>query len=117
MITVELHGLEIRGRHGVTDEERERNQPFLYDIDFDVSDAALSDRLEDAVDYVEVAACVRAVSEAHSYSLLEALASDVADAIVSRFDVSRVRVRLRKTDVQPAGLDVEWTSATVVRTR
>lgn len=117
MITVELHGLEVRGRHGVTDEERERNQPFHYDIDFDVSNAALSDRLGDAVDYVEVAECVRTVSDAHSYSLLEALASDVADAIVAHFDVSRVRVRVRKTDVQPAGLDVEWTSATVVRTK
>lgn len=117
MITVELHGLELRGRHGVTDEERERNQPFRYDVEFDVSNAALSDRLDDAVDYEEVAECVRRVSDARSYSLLEALASDVADAIVSRFDVSRVRVRVRKTDVQPAGLDVEWTSATVVRTR
>jgi 7,8-dihydroneopterin aldolase/epimerase/oxygenase len=117
MIAVELHGLELRGRHGVTDEERDRNQPFRYDIDFDVSNAALSDRLEDAVDYVEVAECVRQVSDARSYSLLEALASDVADAIVSRFDVSRVRVRVRKTEVQPAGLDVEWTSATVVRRR
>lgn len=117
MITVELHGLEIRGRHGVTDEERERNQPLHYDIDFDVSNAALSDRIEDAIDYIEVAECVRVVSDARSYSLLEALASDIADAVVSRFDVSRVRVRVRKTQVQPAGLNVEWTAATVVRTR
>ena len=52
--TVELRGLEVPGRHGVEDEERQRDRVFLFDISFDVSDAALSDRIEDAVDYREV---------------------------------------------------------------
>ncbi|MBW8742636.1 MAG: hypothetical protein JF623_08410 [Acidobacteria bacterium] len=45
MIEVELEALEIFGRHGVTEEERARGQTFLYDVGFEVSDAALSDRL------------------------------------------------------------------------
>jgi dihydroneopterin aldolase len=117
VITVELHGLEVQGHHGVTEEERERGQPFLYDVELDVSDAALSDLLEDTVDYVEVAACVRETSDARRFALLEALAAAVADAIVERFGVSRARVRVRKRDVAPAGLDVDWTAATVERTR
>jgi 2-amino-4-hydroxy-6-hydroxymethyldihydropteridine diphosphokinase/dihydroneopterin aldolase len=115
VIIVDLFGLEVFGRHGVTDEERERGQTFLFDVQFEVSDAALSDRLEDAVDYNEVAACVREVSERHTYSLLEALAAAVADEIVARLGVARVRVRVRKRDVQPAGLEVEFTGATVQR--
>jgi dihydroneopterin aldolase len=116
LIEVELEGLEIFGRHGVTDEERERGQVFLYDVRLDVPDAALSDRLEDAVDYVEVAECVREISAARQFALLEALAAAVADALVARFDVERVRVRVRKREVRPAGLEVEWSAATVERT-
>jgi 7,8-dihydroneopterin aldolase/epimerase/oxygenase len=117
MIEVELEALEIFGRHGVTEEERARGQTFLYDVGFEVSDAALSDRLEDAVDYVAVAQCVRDISGARQFSLLEALAAAVADAIVERFPVERARVRVRKRDVEPAGLPVAWTAATVERRR
>jgi dihydroneopterin aldolase len=117
MIDVELKGLRIFGRHGVTDEEREGGQDFLFDLCLTVSDAALGDRIEDAVDYREVAACVREISDGRQFSLLEALAAEAADAIVARFEVERVRVRVRKPEVRPAGLDVEWTAATVERTR
>jgi dihydroneopterin aldolase len=115
MIVVELEGLEIFGRHGATEEERETGQAFLYDVRLEVSDAALSDRLEDAVDYDEVAAVVRGVSDARQFHLLEALAAAVADTVSERFDVERVRVRVRKRDVEPAGLPVAWTAATVER--
>jgi hypothetical protein len=37
--------------------------------------------------------------------------------IVERFDVERVSVRVRKQDVRPAGLEVEWTAAIVERGR
>lgn len=116
MIQVELHGLEIFGHHGVTEEERAQGQTFLYDVQLEVSDAARSDRLEDTVDYVEVADAIRALSDATHFSLLEALAGAVADDIVTRFPVARVRVRVRKPDVSSAGLNVEWTAATVERT-
>jgi dihydroneopterin aldolase len=117
LIEVELRGLEVAGRHGATEEERRTAQPFLYDVRLDVSDAALSDRLEDAVDYEEVAACIRAVSDGRQFALLEAMAAAVADEIVARFPVARVRVRVRKPRARPAGLDVEWSAATVERTR
>ena len=115
MILVELHGLQIFGRHGVTEEEREQGQNFLFDVQLEVSDGALSDRLEDAVDYVEVAECIRGISGGGEFVLLEALAAAVADEIAARFPVLRVRVRVRKPEVRPAGLAVEWTAATVER--
>ena len=77
----------------------------------------MSDRLEDAVDYEQVAACIRELSEAKQFALLEALAAAVADELLSRFPVTRVRVRVRKPEVRPAGLEVEWSGATVERTR
>ncbi len=112
---VELEGLEIFGRHGVLEEERRDGQTFLYDITLEVSDAALSDRVEDSVDYRQVAACVKEVSDGRYFQLLEALAAAVADAIFERFDVKRVRVRVRKPDPKPAGLTVAFSAATAER--
>ncbi len=115
MIVVEVAGLELHGHHGATADEQERGQEFLFDLRLEVSDAALSDRLEEAVDYEEVVRCVEEVSDGRRFSLLEALAAAVADAIVARFAVEHVRVRVRKPDVRPAGHNVEWTAATVER--
>ena len=112
---VELEGLEVFGRHGVLEDERRDGRSFLYDISLEVSDAALSDRLEDAVDYREVAACVQEVSDGRQFQLIEALAGAVADAIVERFPVEHVRVRVRKPDPRPAGLSVAYSAAIAER--
>jgi 7,8-dihydroneopterin aldolase/epimerase/oxygenase len=112
MILLELHGLELFGRHGVLEEEQRTGQTFLFDVELEVPDAALSDRIEDAVDYREVVATVREVSDGRRFDLIEALAAAVADALVARFAVERVRVRVRK---RPAGIRVEYSAATVER--
>ncbi len=105
MISVHVHELRLFGRHGVHEEERERGQDFLFDVDLEVEERGLSDRLEEAVDYRSVARTVQEVSEAQQYALLEALASAVADELERRFAPARVRVRVRKPEVRPAGLD------------
>jgi dihydroneopterin aldolase len=110
-VTVEIQRLEVFGHHGVEEDERRERQRFLYDVDYDVADSVLSDRIEDAVDYREVVAIVQRVS-VRPFRLLEALAAAVADAIVAELPVERVRVRVRKPDVR---LPVEHTAATVER--
>ena len=114
MITVEIHDLRVFGRHGVHEEERERGQEFVFDVELEVGERGTSDRLEDAVDYVGVARTVLEVSEASRYALLEALATAVADELERRFAPGRVRVRVRKPEVRPAGLD-GTVSVTVTR--
>lgn len=114
MITVEVRDLRVFGRHGVHEEERERGQDFLFDVELEVGERGTSDRLEDAVDYVAVAHVVREISNAKQYALLEALASAVADELVERFAPERVRVRVRKPEVRPAGLE-GTVGATVTR--
>lgn len=105
MITVEVRDLRVFGHHGVHDEERERGQDFLFDVELEVGERGVSDRLEEAVDYVAVAHAVQEVSDARPYALLEALASAVADELERRFAPECVRVRVRKPEVRPAGLD------------
>ncbi len=112
-MTVELAGLEIFGYHGLEQQEQRDGQPFLYDLWLEVSDAALSDRIEDAIDYRDIAACVREVSDSRQFRLLEALCTAVAETILQRFEVERVRVRVRKPQVRPAGLALDYAAATV----
>ena len=111
---VELCGVRVHGFHGVLEEERERGQSFLFDVELEVGAAGTSDRIEDAVDYRDVVACVREVSDARAYRLLEALATAVADELVARFPVTEARVRVRKPEVV---LDppVEYAAVSVVR--
>ena len=111
---IELHGLELFGYHGVLPEEAENGQTFWYDVELEVGERGASDRIEDAVDYRDVAATVREVND-RQFRLLEALACAVADAIVERFPVERVKVRVRKPEVRPAGLLVEHSAVTVER--
>jgi len=105
MITVELHGLRVFGRHGVHEHEQREGQDFLFDVDLDVGDRGTSDSLEDAVDYSAVARAVQEHSDAHRYDLLEALATAVADELLRRFAAERVVVRVTKPDVKPGGLE------------
>ena len=113
---VELAGLEVRGRHGVEEDERAREQPFLYDVRIELREPA-DDRIEETVDYHEVVEVVRSVSGSRSFSLLEALAAAVADGLVDRFPViAQARVRVRKPEVR-LGTPVEYAAATVERSR
>ena len=113
-MTIELTGLLVHGFHGALDWERERGQNFLFDLELDVGEAGSSDALEDAVDYRDVAGCVKEVSDGRAYHLLEALATAVADELITRFPVKSVSVRVRKPDVV---LDPPVTFAAVRVTR
>jgi dihydroneopterin aldolase len=104
-VTVELRGLRLFGRHGVHAHEKENGQDFLFDVDLEVGERGVSDRLEDAVDYREVARAVQEVSDALPYDLLEALADAVAEELLQRFAAERVIVRVVKPAVKPGGLD------------
>jgi dihydroneopterin aldolase len=113
-VKVELRGLELFGHHGVTAEERERGQLFLYDVELEVGERGADDTIESAVDYREVAAAVREVA-GRPHNLLEALATAIADTLVDRFPVERARVRVRKPEVRPAGIGLAFAAVTVER--
>jgi dihydroneopterin aldolase len=113
-VKIELRGLELFGHHGATEEERERGQMFLYDVELEVGERGADDRLDGAVDYRGVAAAVREVAD-RRFHLLEALATTIAETLAERFPVERVRVRVRKPEVRPAGIDLEFAAVTAER--
>jgi dihydroneopterin aldolase len=113
-LRIELAGIEVHGHHGALEEERERGQTFLFDVELEVGERGSSDRIEDALDYRDVVACVKEVSDRQAYHLLEALAGALADELAARFPVETVYVRVRKPDVV---LDPPVEHAAVVATR
>ena len=117
MTTIELAGIELFGYHGVNPEERLDGQPFVFDVWLEVPDGTgASDRIEDTIDYREVAALVREVSDGRAFELLEALAATLVEEFLARFPVDAARVRVRKPQVR---LDppVEHSAVTVERRR
>jgi dihydroneopterin aldolase len=113
MTTIEVHGLEVFGHHGVLEEERRYGRKFLFDVTLEVSgDSGRSDRLDDTVDYRHIVTLVKETSDGRQFTLLEALAHAVADEFLRQFPVRKVRVSVRKVGAQ-LGAPVEWTGATV----
>jgi dihydroneopterin aldolase len=108
---IELAGIELFGHHGVLEEEKEHGQTFWYDDELEVGEWGATDRLEEAVDYRLVLDAVREVNE-QRFELLEALASTVAETLIDRFAIARVKVRVRK---RPAGMPVEYSAVTAER--
>jgi len=106
MITVEVSDFRLFGRHGVHAHEKENGQEFVYDVELDVGERGIDDRIADAVDYREVTRVVQDVNDARSYDLLEALATAVADALQERFAPERIRVRVTKPAVEPGTVSV-----------
>ena len=108
-----LEGMRFFGFHGNNPEEREMGQPFVVDLEVeaDLSAAGRSDSLEDTINYAALYRAVKGVMEGPPRKLLEAVAQDIADAVLGGFSVAAVRVRVRKT--QPPIRDARLGSAGV----
>jgi dihydroneopterin aldolase len=107
---VQVHGLELFGRHGVDDDEREQGQTFLVDVTLHVQEPA-EDSLDATFDYRRARDLVRSINEGRSYKLLETFAAAAADALVAEPEIERVSVTVRKPGIAWA----DWTAATVER--
>ena len=103
-VEVEVGGIRLRGRHGVHERERAEEQWYAVDVRLDMGDPPATDRIEEAVDYREIAECVRAVVERGKYHLLETLAAALADALLGQFPAARrASVRIAKPEIALAG--------------
>lgn len=107
---VEVHGLEVFGRHGVNEHEREAGQTFLVDVTLERAEPA-EDSIEATADYRIVRDVVQLVSADHSYRLLESFAAAAADAVHAALPGTAVRLRVRKPGIAWA----EWAGVTVER--
>lgn len=116
---IELRDLRASGVHGVLPEERARPQPFSLDLDvwLDVERASASDDIADTADYGALAELAAAAVASTSFSLLEALADEVARRLLEAdARILRTRVVVRKIR-PPVPVDVRSVGVRVVRRR
>jgi len=106
------------GHHGVEESERARGGRFAIDVELylDLEPAGRSDDLNNTVDYKAVYKLVESIQSGRRYQLIEALAHDVAEALLANFDVDEVVVRARKQSVPLGGL-IDHTEVEIRRCR
>lgn len=115
-VTIEISGLSLYTHHGVSAAEREIGQRLLIDLRLDLgeTDATVTDRVEDTVDYAEVCQLVALVAQQRSYKTLERLCSAIADRLLGDFELEGVWVKASKPE-PPIPLPVDDVSVEVWR--
>ncbi len=115
---IRMTNMTFYGHHGVDDSERQLGGKFSLDIEMfcDLREAGRADDLTKTVDYKAVYDVARKVEGGREYKLLEALAHDVAQAILANFEVDAVTIRARKQSVPLGGL-IDYTEVEIHRTR
>lgn len=113
MSKIKIVDLEVFYCVGVSDEERAAPQRLLVtvDISFDFSVAAVSDRITKTIDYFELTQKLLSFGELRSWKLLEKLAANMADFVISEYKPQQVTVEVKKFAIPQAHhVSVIWTS-------
>ncbi len=117
-VRIEVAGLSLYTHHGVGEAEREVGQRLVVDValELDDCDAAVTDRLEDTIDYGDVCQEVAFAAQERSYRTLERLCAGIADRLIDRYGVDSVTVRAAKPE-PPIPLPVEEVAVELSRER
>ena len=112
-----LEGMRFFAFHGNNPEERVLGQPFLVDLEVetDLSTAGASDQLAHTINYAALYRAVKNAMEGPPRNLLEAVAHDIAEAILGHFGVDAVRVRVRKTQPPITGATLDGAGVEIYR--
>ena len=93
-----LKELTFHGYHGTKPEEQSLGQRFQVDIEVfgHFKKAAQSDKLDDAINYLNVYQTVQDLVEGAATNLLESLAESIANEILKNKPAEAVRVQICK---------------------
>ncbi len=116
-LSIILEGIELRGRCGVTAEERAVGQTLSIDVRLDPQPrgAGQSDDLDDTVSYSHIITSVREVVEGGEFHLLERLATVLCDGLWEEYEPLLVEVAVSKI-APPVSLPIQAARVEVVRT-
>jgi 7,8-dihydroneopterin aldolase/epimerase/oxygenase len=98
MDTLFIRDLEVSAIIGGDSWERLVKQTLVFDVEMtaDVSKAASTDNLEDALDNIEVANSIQKFVGDSEFQLVETVAERVAELILTEFDITWLRLKLTK---------------------
>lgn len=92
--------------HGLSEFERQQGQRFSVDVELtmDLKKAGQSDLLEHTIDVREVHEVANEIVIEGEFLLVEAMAERIAQALLDRFNVKEVLVRVGKPNAPLEGL-------------
>lgn len=101
---ISIVDLEVFYRVGVPDSERANPQRLLLAIEmaFDFSAAAKTDSIADTIDYYAVAQRFLKFGDGKSWKLIEKLAADICETVLSEFKPESVSVEIKKFPISQA---------------
>ena len=116
---IQLEGMVFYGFHGASPAEQEVGQRFVVDLEVqrDLRSAGLSDELRDTVSYSHLFRLVKEVLEGPRHKLLEFLAENIAQRVLSEFDVDAVRVKVKKPEVPMKGSILAHAAVEIIRVK
>ncbi len=93
-----LNDMKVETIVGIWDWERKVKQIVSIDIEMaaDIKKAALTDNIQDTLDYKAVAKHIRRFVEESNFHLVETLAEKIAEIIITEHKVSWVRIKINK---------------------
>ena len=113
---ITLTGLSVYGYHGVFDHEKRDGQTFLIDLTLwlDLTAAVQTDDLRTTVHYGELAEMAAKVVAGPPRDLIEAVAGEIADTVMTTYPVHAVEVTIHKPSA-PIPLTFADVSVTIRR--
>lgn len=115
-----LEGVWFYAYHGVNPEEREQGQRFIIDVhlEADLRAPGVTDDLTQTTNYSAVYKRVKAIVEGPPRDLIEALAEDIASALLADFPaIPAVTVTVRKPEVALKGAMLDAAGVRIHRKR
>lgn len=108
MDIVYLKELEVETVIGIFDWERKIKQVVSLDLEMqsDVAAAAKTDHIDQALDYKSIAKRLIAFIEASEFQLIETMAEQIAQIVMTEFNVPWLRLRLSKPGAVRGSKDV-----------
>ena len=82
-----LKGIEVLGRHGCSEIERQHEQLFIVDAELylDLSRSGKSDDLGDTIDYVQVLIDIKKIVGGTPRNLIETVAQDICEILLRKY--------------------------------
>ena len=95
---ISIIDLEVFYRVGVPDAERAQPQRLLLTVkmDCDFSSAAKSDSIADTINYFSVTQRLLHFGDGREWKLIEKLAADIAEVVLTEFKPQAVTVEVKK---------------------
>ena len=94
---IAVENYKLKGKHGVFDYEREKNQNFIVSIWVVLNEPASGDDLATSVDYAFLQRTVHdVIARGESVQMMETLCDQIIEIVSGHLNVAGVKIRIEK---------------------